>query len=138
VKQDEDGWPETARPGGADAPADTTRPAPEPERPAPSGGRAKAPARPAKAAPPARSRGAAPATRTRDGAPPPDEPPFDPDYDRPPPAGNAAGGGYEGFDPGDEPLDDASTVRLSTEEQAMRAVSAQFTVERIGEQNPRG
>jgi DNA polymerase-3 subunit gamma/tau len=129
--RDDDGWPETARPGGVDAapaaPADvqpTERPA------APAGGRPKAPGRPAKAAP-ARGRGAPAA---RDSAPPPDEPPFDPDHDRPPPAR----GGYEGFDPGDEPLDDASPVRESSEEQAMRAVSAQFTVERIGEPNPRG
>ena len=60
--------------------------------------------------------------RGKDAGPPPDEPPFDPDYDRAP---------YDGFDPGDEPLDDASSVRESSEEQAIRAAGAHFTVERI-------
>jgi len=43
-----------------------------------------------------------------------------------------------GFDPGDEPLDDARPgVRESSEEQAIRAVTEHFAVERIGEVNPR-
>jgi DNA polymerase-3 subunit gamma/tau len=125
---DDGGWPETARPGGVDAPP--PRPA-EPERPASRGKAPAAPARPAKAAP-ARGR-PAPAARGRDSGPPPDEPPFDPDYDRPP----AGPGGYEGFDPGDEPLDDANSVRVSSEEQAKQALSAQFIVEKIGDSNPR-
>jgi hypothetical protein len=44
---------------------------------------------------------------------------------------------YDGFDPGDEPLDDANAVRETSEEQAKRALSAQFIVEKIGESNPR-
>jgi hypothetical protein len=44
---------------------------------------------------------------------------------------------YDGFDPGDEPLDDANAVRESSEEQAIRAVGAHFAIERIGDTNPR-
>jgi DNA polymerase-3 subunit gamma/tau len=45
---------------------------------------------------------------------------------------------YAGFDPGDEPLDDARPgVRESSDEQAIRAVTEHFAVERIGENNPR-
>jgi DNA polymerase-3 subunit gamma/tau len=68
-------------------------------------------------------------------APPPDEPPFDPDYDRPP----ASGPAYEGFDPGDEPLDDAvspaEAVR-SSEEQAIKLLTEQLGAERIGGDDP--
>lgn len=50
--------------------------------------------------------------------PPPDEPPYDPDYDRVP---------YDGFDPGDEPLDDDTAgARVSSEEQAIMAITAEF------------
>jgi DNA polymerase III subunit gamma/tau len=141
-RADDGGWPETARPGGVDAPPAPARPAEQPpERvaepaPAKSAGaaRAKAVARSAAAkSAPAKGRGA-PAARGREsGPPPPDEPPFDPDYDAPPP-GRAM---YDGFDPGDEPLDDANAVRETSEEQAKRALSAQFIVEKIGESNPR-
>ena len=73
--------------------------------------------------------GARSGARRRDDAPPPDEPPFDPDYDRPP---------YDGFDPGDEPMDDAKPgVRESSEEQALRAVTEHFSIERIGDTGPR-
>ena len=61
--------------------------------------------------------------------PPPDEPPFDPDYDRPP-----TGRAFEGFDPGDEPLDDAvdpSQARQSSEEQAIKLLTEQLGAERI-------
>jgi DNA polymerase-3 subunit gamma/tau len=65
--------------------------------------------------------------------PPPDEPPFDPDYDKLP-TGKAT---YEGFDPGDEPLDDASTVRETSEEQAIRVLTEHFGAEKItGEGKP--
>jgi DNA polymerase-3 subunit gamma/tau len=65
--------------------------------------------------------------------PPPDEPPFDPDYDKMP-TGKAT---YEGFDPGDEPLDDASTVRETSEEQAIRVLTEHFGAEKItGEGKP--
>jgi DNA polymerase-3 subunit gamma/tau len=106
----DDDWPETARPGGAGAPAQgaPARTATQPARPA-------AKAAPARGARPAGTRGG------RDSAPPPDEPPFDPDYDRSP-----------GFDPGDEPLDDGRpAVRESSEQQAMRAVKDVFAVEHI-------
>ena len=106
-------WPEPARPGGA-APREPARP------PAARDGGAARPGRPAAKAAPTPAARSAPARAARpfDG-PPPDEPPFDPDYDRPP---------YEGFDPGDEPLDDddASAVRISSEEQAIMAITAEF------------
>ncbi len=40
------------------------------------------------------------------------------------------------FDPGDEPLDDASSVRETGEEQAIRVLTETFGAERIGETNP--
>jgi hypothetical protein len=53
-------------------------------------------------------------------------------------AGNGPAAHDTGFDPGDEPLDDARPgVRESSEEQAIRAVTEHFAVERIGEVNPR-
>jgi len=61
-------------------------------------------------------------------APPADEPPFDPDYDRP------VRDQFEGFDPGDEPLDDvvdAATARESSEEQALRLLRETLGAERI-------
>jgi DNA polymerase-3 subunit gamma/tau len=61
-----------------------------------------------------------------------DEPPFDPDYDRVPTVA------YEGFDPGDEPLDDASTTRETSEEQAIRVLTETFGAEKIGEAKPHG
>jgi DNA polymerase-3 subunit gamma/tau len=124
-------WPEIARPGGGDQPP----PAP-PAAAAPVGRGTKAPTKaPAKTAAPKAARQGS--RRGRDDAPPPDEPPFDPDYDAPPhpgarPDGRAA---YDGFDPGDEPLDDArSGVHVSSTEQAIRAITAEFgVVERIGD-----
>jgi DNA polymerase-3 subunit gamma/tau len=118
-------WPETARPGGATA------------RPAPATPATTAPVKtaPSKAAPATRTRSApARGGRGREDAPPPDEPPFDPDYD-PTPADRAI---YDGFDPGDEPLDDATPgIRESSEAQALRAVTEHFAVERIGEASTR-
>ncbi|HEX5596956.1 MAG TPA: DNA polymerase III subunit gamma and tau [Micromonosporaceae bacterium] len=60
------------------------------------------------------------------------EPPFDPDYD------GSMGGGvtYEGFDPGDEPLDDSvddQTVRETGEEQALRLLKEALGAEPIDE-----
>ena len=75
------------------------------------------------------------AGRNRTAGSSPGEPPFDPDYDRTQPGNHQH---YAGFDPGDEPLDDARPgVRESSEEQAIRAVTEHFAVERIGEGNPR-
>ncbi len=75
------------------------------------------------------------AGRNRTARSSPGEAPFDPDDDRPQPDNQQH---YAGFDPGDEPLDDARPgVRESSEEQAIRAVTEHFAVERIGEGNPR-
>lgn len=65
------------------------------------------------------------------------EPPYDPDFDgpvrdgagRPGGAQRAAAPAYEGFDPGDEPLDeiiDEKTARESSEEQAVRLLRETF------------
>jgi DNA polymerase-3 subunit gamma/tau len=43
---------------------------------------------------------------------------------------------YEGFDPGDEPLDDAvdpAQARESSEDQAVRLIKEQLGAERIGD-----
>jgi DNA polymerase III subunit gamma/tau len=64
---------------------------------------------------------------------PAEEPPYDPDYDGPLRAGTAR---YEGFDPGDEPLDDVideKTARQSSEQQAMQLLRDAFGAEKIGE-----
>ncbi|GID31411.1 DNA polymerase III subunit gamma and tau [Paractinoplanes brasiliensis] len=63
---------------------------------------------------------------------PTEEAPYDPEFDGPP----KARGGYEGFDPGDEPLDDVideKTARESSEQQAMRLLQEAFGAEKIGE-----
>ncbi|GLW30177.1 DNA polymerase III subunit gamma and tau [Actinoplanes regularis] len=60
------------------------------------------------------------------------EAPYDPEYDGAPPAG----AGYEGFDPGDEPLDeviDEKTARQSSEEQAFQLLRDAFGAEKIGD-----
>jgi DNA polymerase-3 subunit gamma/tau len=47
-----------------------------------------------------------------------------------------AAAGFEGFDPGDEPLDDVideKTARESSEQQAMRLLQEAFGAEKIGE-----
>jgi DNA polymerase-3 subunit gamma/tau len=87
---------------------------------APPAGRA-APSRPAGA-----GGGAA---RSWSDAPPVEEAPFDPEYDGPAAA-------YEGFDPGDEPLDeviDEKTARQSSEEQAIQLLREAFGAEKIAE-----
>ncbi len=70
-------------------------------------------------------------------APPADEPPFDPDYDRPvrDPHDARERGGYEGFDPGDGPVDeeDSGTPRESSEEQALRLLRETLGAEKIGD-----
>jgi DNA polymerase-3 subunit gamma/tau len=141
--EDDGGWPEIAQPGGGvDASAAEDRPTGP--APAPRPGRTPSAARsaPPSAGRPTSTRGgparnAAPgrpgASGDR-GAPPPDEPPFDPDYDRAP-LDRAM---YDGFDPGDEPLDDgAPGARRSGEEQAIQAASEVFEVERIGDASGR-
>jgi DNA polymerase III subunit gamma/tau len=71
------------------------------------------------------------ATGTRSEAPPPDEPPYDPDYD--PPVRDPRG--YEGFDPGDEPLEDVDeqATRQTSEQQALRLLQQALGAEKIGE-----
>jgi DNA polymerase-3 subunit gamma/tau len=59
---------------------------------------------------------------------PTEEAPYDPEFD--------GGPSFEGFDPGDEPLDDVideKTARESSEQQAMRLLQEAFGAEKIGE-----
>ena len=134
-------WPTPARPGG-DAAAPLAAPATS--EPGATAGLARSKA-PAKRSEPARtpttrpsqsqprsgqnsSRAATPRRPAGDDAAPPDEPPIDPDDDRPPT--------YEGFDPGDEPLDDPvdpAQVRQSGEEQAIALLTEKLGAERIGD-----
>jgi len=135
---DDGAWPETARPGAGSAPADPRPAQPDTESSRPESGGAtavgsrQAPARanPSRANP---SRGNT-SRAARGGKTAParqgDAAPSD--------AGNGQATPATGFDPGDEPLDDARPgVRESSEEQAIRAVTEHFAVERIGEVNPR-
>lgn len=65
---------------------------------------------------------------------PAEEAPYDPEFDGAPAA--AASSSFEGFDPGDEPLDDVideKTARESSEQQAMRLLQEAFGAEKIGE-----
>ncbi|WFE62771.1 DNA polymerase III subunit gamma and tau [Micromonospora sp. WMMD714] len=163
--EDEEDWPEAARPGGATATATAapavSRPAPAvpqpvgpPASPAPpaagaSGGpksSAIAAARAAAAAAAAGTakgpRSAQPARKTAD-ADWAGEPPYDPDYDGPVRGGGRvapAAPAYEGFDPGDEPLDeviDERTARQSSEEQAVQLLREAFGAETIDEVDAR-
>ncbi|MFG2110497.1 DNA polymerase III subunit gamma and tau [Micromonospora chersina] len=72
------------------------------------------------------------------------EPPYDPDYDGPVGGRSAAAApaapAYEGFDPGDEPLDDVideRTARQSSEEQAVQLLREAFGAEKIDEVDAR-
>ncbi|MCO8274559.1 DNA polymerase III subunit gamma and tau [Actinoplanes sp. TRM 88003] len=63
---------------------------------------------------------------------PTEEAPYDPEFDGPP----SRGPKFEGFDPGDEPLDeviDEKTARESGEQMAMRLLQEAFGAEKIGE-----
>jgi DNA polymerase-3 subunit gamma/tau len=74
----------------------------------------------------------APSAVWSDGSPA-EEAPYDPEFDGPP---RGEGSGYEGFDPGDEPLDDVideKTARESSEQQAMRLLQEVLGAEKIGE-----
>jgi DNA polymerase-3 subunit gamma/tau len=89
-----------------------------------------APPAPGRAAPgrPAAAAGGG-AARAWSDAPPVEEAPYDPEYDGPATA-------YEGFDPGDEPLDeviDEKTARQSSEEQAIQLLREAFGAEKIAE-----
>ncbi|WP_018585921.1 DNA polymerase III subunit gamma and tau [Salinispora arenicola] len=154
-------WPETARPGAsatdptapsaagpvgsasgggpasgagvAPAVPDATRPTAASGAPVSSG---LAAARAAAAGGGRAQRSAAPSRRMAE----PDwagEPPYDPDYDGAPRGGApSAAVVHEGFDPGDEPLDeviDERTARQSSEEQAVRLLRDAFGAEKIDE-----
>jgi DNA polymerase-3 subunit gamma/tau len=126
-------WPAPARPGG-NAPARPAESSAAPARPARPAAPKEAPrsrAAAPKRAESARTQTARPAPSRRNDAPPPDEPPFDPDYDRV--------ASYEGFDPGDEPLDDAvdpAQARQSSEDQAIALLTEKLGAERIGGDPP--
>ena len=142
---DED-WPTPARPGGAAAVDDppASGPGSMPSAAGPSGRARPSGARPARtrgapepgSARPPRTQDPAAAAGSAESAwgevPPPDEPPYDPEYDAPvrPVAV------HEGFDPGDEPLDDVvdeSTARETSEQQALRLLQQTLGAEKIGE-----
>lgn len=143
-------WPETARPGGGMTAASGVDDRATPAGPANStaaGARGASAAGPKGGSPPAgltgrgtalsrsdASVGAAgrytPQARVAD----PEwagEPPYDPDYDGP--VGTTT---FDGFDPGDEPLDDVvdeQTARQTSEEQALRLLQQKLGAEKIGE-----
>ncbi|MBC8990726.1 DNA polymerase III subunit gamma and tau [Micromonospora chalcea] len=156
---DAEDWPAAARPGGgtatATAPVAVPKPAAPPAAPAggarPGGGgpknsaiaaaRAAAAAAAAGGGPGKGSRAAQPARKTAD-AEWAGEPPYDPDFDGPVRGGRApaAAPAYEGFDPGDEPLDDVideRTARQSSEEQAVQLLRETFGAEKIDEVDAR-
>jgi DNA polymerase-3 subunit gamma/tau len=61
-----------------------------------------------------------------------EEPPYDPDYDKP-----VRDPQYPGFDPGDEPVeDDGAAVRESSEEQALRLLAEALGAEKIEDGRP--
>ncbi|GAA1381402.1 DNA polymerase III subunit gamma and tau [Catellatospora chokoriensis] len=63
-----------------------------------------------------------------DDGPPLEEPPYDPEYDGPPPRT------IEGFDPGDEPTDeivDAAVARQTTEQAAVESLRRSFNLEKL-------
>jgi DNA polymerase III subunit gamma/tau len=142
-------WPEPARPGGSGAATEPVGKAPSARPPLPRA-RADAPARgnggrrrrggssggePAGRTEAARGE-ARPADGAWDGAAA-DEPPYDPDFD-----GSTAGRvgrRHVGFDPGDEPLDDAgdASTRQTSEQQALQLLQQQLGAEKIGETDAR-
>jgi DNA polymerase-3 subunit gamma/tau len=68
---------------------------------------------------------------------PTEEAPYDPEYDGPVQAAGRNGGpAFEGFDPGDEPLDDVideKTARQSSEQQAVQLLRDALGAEKISE-----
>jgi len=122
---DDTGWPEAARPGGVGAASPPEADLAWPVTASPGGASAAPPARPA--AGPDRASGAD------------EEPPYDPEFDgpvRPAAPGGGQPAAYEGFDPGDEPLDgplDERTVRQTSEEQAVHLLRQTLGAEKISE-----
>ncbi|MFG1891837.1 DNA polymerase III subunit gamma and tau [Micromonospora sp. NPDC049051] len=164
-----DDWPEPARPGGTPTATSTagaatdstsaTAPTAVPAVPK-SAALSAAPQQAAPASPPvssaiAAARAAAAGRGPRTGQPArktadadwAGEPPYDPDFDGPLRGGAGRPGGaapaapnFEGFDPGDEPLDeviDERTARESSEEQAVRLLREAFGAEKIDEVDAR-
>ncbi|MEV6925898.1 DNA polymerase III subunit gamma and tau [Dactylosporangium sp. NPDC051485] len=120
---------ERAREAASRAAANGTRRAtatPAPPAPATNGGRPASPPAPATNG---RRPPAAGAESAWEGAGA-DEPPWDPDYDDAPAAADPR---FPGLDPGDELLDDASEVRETSEEAALRLLIEALGAERIGE-----
>ncbi|MEV0001418.1 DNA polymerase III subunit gamma and tau [Micromonospora sp. NPDC050980] len=153
-------WPEAARPGGATATATAAPAVPQPAGPAATppppakgatGGQrnsaiaaARAAAAAAAGGGPGKSPRAAQPGRPAADAEWAGEPPYDPDFDGPIRPGQRAAApaapAYEGFDPGDEPLDeviDERTARQSSEEQAVALLREAFGAERINEVDAR-
>ncbi|MFG1605909.1 DNA polymerase III subunit gamma and tau [Actinoplanes sp. NPDC049265] len=134
-------------PDRTQSPAAPTTPDRTPARPAPSPGlaaaraaaaasagrqtAAKTSATPGAAQPPAGPANAPTqpgASAWPDGSPA-DEAPYDPEFDGPPRS-------FDGFDPGDEPLDDVideKSARQNSEQQAMDLLRQAFGAEKIGE-----
>jgi DNA polymerase-3 subunit gamma/tau len=132
----DDSWPTPARPGGGQVstPAAPTTDAPTPaakeqatSAPRPRGGtRARPSAEPGKSNKSNKSNKGARTAGSSD-----EEPPYDPDYDAPVRDPRA----YEGFDPGDEPLDDVDeqAARQTSEQQALQLLQQALGAEKIGE-----
>ncbi|MFI7213768.1 DNA polymerase III subunit gamma and tau [Micromonospora maritima] len=152
---DGEDWPAAARPGGATATATAApavpKPAAPPAAPAAGGGPKNSAIAAARAAAAAAAAGGGPGKATRAGQPArktadaewAGEPPYDPDFDGPVRGGGRAtpaAPAYEGFDPGDEPLDeviDERTARQSSEEQAVQLLRETFGAEKINEVDAR-
>ncbi|SNY04097.1 DNA polymerase III subunit gamma and tau [Paractinoplanes atraurantiacus] len=79
---------------------------------------------------------AAPVKQAWSDGSPTEEAPYDPEFDGPPQAVSAGTPNFEGFDPGDEPLDevlDEKTARESGEQMAFRLLKEALGAEKIGE-----
>ncbi|XVV12472.1 DNA polymerase III subunit gamma and tau [Actinoplanes sp. CA-131856] len=78
----------------------------------------------------------APAKQAWSDGSPTEEAPYDPEFDGPPKGGGGGAPSFEGFDPGDEPLDevlDEKTARESGEQMAFRLLKEALGAEKIGE-----
>ncbi|MFF5082194.1 DNA polymerase III subunit gamma and tau [Actinoplanes sp. NPDC000266] len=78
----------------------------------------------------------APAKQAWSDGSPTEEAPYDPEFDGPPKVGGGGKPSFEGFDPGDEPLDevlDEKTARESGEQMAFRLLKEALGAEKIGE-----
>lgn len=104
------------------------KPATPARQPAPTGDDWPTPARVGGAAPAAPAQPTGRRAPVVDDGPPLEEPPYDPEYDGPPPRT------IEGFDPGDEPTDeivDAAVARQTTEQAAVESLRRSFNLEKL-------